>query len=423
MIAESANRKPGRYRSREGFALVITLSLLAMLVLTMFALTTLAKINSRISSASMQHTRARGNALVALTLALGELQRHAGPDNRVTGMAGVTGIGPGDSLRHWTGVWGSVPSPVWLSSGASGSDSPSLSGARLKIVGGNTVGSPSDPTDQESVEVGLIDLPGIDAQGRIATTGRIAYWVGDEGVKVSAVIPDADAQTGGGGNLPLRPNLRGLVSTSFDGSNPLNAKLLSLEQLKSATTGYSLFKSFHSLTLAHHALATTAGSGTPRPGDYVTGAFNVNTTSEAAWRSLLELPDSTAPFFGLNTARTLSGARGIRDHIAGQGRPFSSIAELLNSNVIQQSFDEASPRILTPTQEEFVDELTPILAVRSDTFRIRAYGDTLDLADHAQVEATAWCEAIVQRTPELVPGGLGRRFVVTYFRWLGPDDI
>lgn len=41
----------------------------------------------------------------------------------------------------------------------------------------------------------------------------------------------------------------------------------------------------------------------------------------------------------------------------------------------------------------------------------------------AGVEAAAYCEAIVQRTPDPAPNGLGRKFVVTYFRWLGANDL
>ena len=47
------------------------------------------------------------------------------------------------------------------------------------------------------------------------------------------------------------------------------------------------------------------------------------------------------------------------------------------------------------------DLLKPIannLSVRDDTFRIRAYGDSVD--KNGKVLARAWCEAIVQRVPE-----------------------
>ena len=38
-------------------------------------------------------------------------------------------------------------------------------------------------------------------------------------------------------------------------------------------------------------------------------------------------------------------------------------------------------------------------------------------------EAVAYCEALVQRTPDPAADGTGRKFVVIFFRWLGPTDV
>lgn len=410
-------------REARGFALVITLTLVALLVLAVYALTALARINSRIAESSGQQTAARQNALLAFDVAFGALQRQAGPDVRVTGMAGVSGEPAQSTFRQWAGVWNGMSSPAWLVSGAGSLARPSLSVSRLTIVGPNSVGSPADTTDQEPVEVGLVDLPGTDARGFSAKTGRIAYWVGDEGVKVSAVVSDGEVQLSGASLVGIRPNFRSLISSAYDPAASINARVLSLEQLKVGVSGFSPGPAFHSLTRTHYALATSAPKGTPRPGPFVAGAFNINTTSEAAWRALLEFPDSDHSLLGLAAPRSLSAARQIRDRVVARGRPFDSVDDLIGSNIIQDSFDAASPKITTITQNEFFNELIPVLATRSDTFRIRAYGDVLDAVDHSTIRASAWCEAIVQRTPELTPDGLGRRFVVTYFRWLGPGDI
>jgi len=79
----------------------------------------------------------------------------------------------------------------------------------------------------------------------------------------------------------------------------------------------------------------------------------------------------------------------------------------------------------------------PVLAVRSDTFLVRAYGDAVNPATGA-VESCAWCEAVVQRVPDYVDpanapetaAGLsetnqtyGRRFEIVRFRWLAPEDV
>jgi hypothetical protein len=89
------------------------------------------------------------------------------------------------------------------------------------------------------------------------------------------------------------------------------------------------------------------------------------------------------------------------------------------------------------TQGDILSQVGSVVSVRSDTFRIRGYGEALD--PDGKVVARAWCEAVVQRTPEFVDpadisstpvDGLsnanerfGRRFVVTNFRWLGQDEV
>ena len=49
-------------------------------------------------------------------------------------------------------------------------------------------------------------------------------------------------------------------------------------------------------------------------------------------------------------------------------------------------------------QSDLLTPLAPILTARSDTFLVRSYGDAV--AKNGKVQARAWCEAVVQRTPE-----------------------
>ena len=89
------------------------------------------------------------------------------------------------------------------------------------------------------------------------------------------------------------------------------------------------------------------------------------------------------------------------------------------------------------TQADLLQFIGPALSARSDTFRIRAYGESRNAA--GMVEARAWCEAVVQRSPAYVdpaddlmekPATLspvnakfGRRFEVIAFRWLDPGEV
>jgi hypothetical protein len=132
-------------RSRSGFALLITITLLAFLILLLVGLATLTRVETTVADNSQQQQQARQNALMALNVALGELQRAAGPDQRTTATAslgdGATGVpaanasanglgAVGNGTRYWTGVWGNAdtadsiftraPQPVllnWLVSG------------------------------------------------------------------------------------------------------------------------------------------------------------------------------------------------------------------------------------------------------------------------------------------------------------------
>ncbi len=94
------------------------------------------------------------------------------------------------------------------------------------------------------------------------------------------------------------------------------------------------------------------------------------------------------------------------------------------------------------TQADVLTLISPLITARSDTFRIRAYGETGDGA------ARAWCEAIVQRVPawqdssrprheaaqwnpEDLPTADGsydtssprRKFRIISFRWLNEEDV
>jgi hypothetical protein len=89
------------------------------------------------------------------------------------------------------------------------------------------------------------------------------------------------------------------------------------------------------------------------------------------------------------------------------------------------------------TQGDILSAVGSVISVRSDTFRIRSYGEALD--PDQKVIARAWCEAVVQRTPEFVDAKdlpeadiatvqevnkrFGRRYIVTGFRWLGQDEV
>ncbi|HSH96365.1 MAG TPA: hypothetical protein VK968_19615 [Roseimicrobium sp.] len=92
----------------KGFALLITITLLAFLVLLLVSLASLTRVETQIASNNQQLAQARQNALMALNIALGELQKYTGPDQRTTArsdMDATLANTPTQSGR-WLGAYG-----------------------------------------------------------------------------------------------------------------------------------------------------------------------------------------------------------------------------------------------------------------------------------------------------------------------------
>ncbi|MFC7337240.1 hypothetical protein ACFQY0_08635 [Haloferula chungangensis] len=91
-------------------------------------------------------------------------------------------------------------------------------------------------------------------------------------------------------------------------------------------------------------------------------------------------------------------------------------------------------------QADILRPLAPIMSARDDTFTIRTYGDSRDPS--GTIQARAWCEVVVQRTPNyvdetddavVIPQSsdmssevnrlFGRRYQLVSFRWLNESEV
>ena len=157
------------------------MALLSILALGMLSLSSVAL--RSMDSQSADQT-ARANARLALSLAIGELQKHAGSDKRVTGRADLLDQSVGNPM--WTAVWNSAGGvPAYL---VSGNGQPAIdlkampttypTGYNLPGVAleeqNSVVVFGTGLTSPEQVRVPLIGIRG---------EGAYAYWVSDEGVK------------------------------------------------------------------------------------------------------------------------------------------------------------------------------------------------------------------------------------------------
>lgn len=424
-----------RRNVRDGFAILLVLLLLALLMIALCASSALVKVNGQISESGSNRTKARQNALLGLRIGIADLQNRAGPDERVTGMAGVTGIpAQADSTtRNWCGIWESDGRfNGWLTSGARTDDMatllPGVTPIRLVGEGANggagSVGASA--AHSEHVIAGRISItvPEIPGRPGVATTiGSYAYLVVDEGIKISAYTSTDRAILPG--RQPLlsstsATSAQGKLRTALDGYAPRLPHIVSYEQLSllpspaAALTQSVLQDNFHHVSLAPL---------TVQSGELYSGAVNINTASPYVWRSLLETYNAAPGVTTLSTASISSGGTAIASGFAlsssgkNAGGPFTTTVNFGGSSLLA----DALPGTVTPA--DFMSAISAMLSTRSDTFRVRAYGDAVDPLDGSTIQAIAYCEAILQRVPEMTTYGAGRKFVVTYFRWLGPEDI
>jgi len=193
LISPSSSRQPC-----SGFALVIALSLMAFVLLLLLSITTLVQVESRSAQISIKQLRAEQSALLGLQIALGELQKTAGPDQRVTAVADILandGSKTAVAGRHrWAGVWDtsgySAATPDtktfkrWLvSSSAPNGLSLDTDAQGATLSNPYTIFEAVDPSGSRDVNNDVIveKIP-ISNAGSLSDS-YYAYWVEDEGGK------------------------------------------------------------------------------------------------------------------------------------------------------------------------------------------------------------------------------------------------
>ncbi|MBK1825458.1 hypothetical protein JIN81_00380 [Haloferula rosea] len=200
--------------SQRGFALIITISMMVLLVLMSVGLLSLSSVSLRASSQSAAQSVARANAHLALVMAIGDLQKYAGPDTRVTARADILD----ESNPPVLGVWRSwegedheqdgqaIGRPVapdydskddrllsWMVSGG-GQQLPATSPSpnRVTLLGEGSVGSGGDRDDLQ------IHLDPIEIEDGKASNGAFAWWVSGENQKARIPNPvEMDKDTNG----------------------------------------------------------------------------------------------------------------------------------------------------------------------------------------------------------------------------------
>ena len=134
---------------KSGFALIATISVMVLLVMIALAMLSLSTIESRSSQNGRAMAEAQGNARMALMLAIGELQKSMGPDQRVSANGDILSD-PASAVStvnhpHWAGVWNS-----WKAGTQTGSTNPDTASEHRTIDGASNTGM--HPTYEEDRE-------------------------------------------------------------------------------------------------------------------------------------------------------------------------------------------------------------------------------------------------------------------------------
>ncbi|MBB5351054.1 hypothetical protein HNR46_001288 [Haloferula luteola] len=217
-LTRSAARLP-----QSGFSLVITIALMVLLTLLAVGMMGLATVSLRKGHHVSTMEEARTNARFALEQAIAQLQKHAGPDQRVTAESAFGVSSDPDSAPsgvkhpHWVGVWRTTledGSPLILRNAENGG----LHDARedgdwdiendllTELVSGNESqliyrsdrasdgeemqllvgpGSVGDSLTQDYVSAPKVRIGEDNKAG-----GEYAWWVGDLGTRANISTPD-----------------------------------------------------------------------------------------------------------------------------------------------------------------------------------------------------------------------------------------
>lgn len=228
-----------REHGRRGFALVVTLSLMILLTILAVGLLTLSSVSLRTATHSKDMQTARANARLAMMIAIGEVQKTLGPDQRVSAPADLKT--PTANMPHWVGVYGNAqkanyadaPASVaydptllnWLVSGneatgfafsknaadfgkitgtpgenpfspadvvsnlataGTAASNLTIKGRKAALLVGPNSAGPYDATQNQ-----LVAAPVVTTKNAInQPNGGYAYWVGDEGTKARINLQD-----------------------------------------------------------------------------------------------------------------------------------------------------------------------------------------------------------------------------------------
>ncbi|MDQ8194650.1 hypothetical protein QEH59_09445 [Coraliomargarita sp. SDUM461004] len=263
---------------------------MSFIILLIVGLSALVSVETQRASSSQKQLEARSNALLALKMAVGQLQQHVGPDQRITAPSDINEASNpnSDNHSHWTGVWRQAPgsnirSPALLTWLVSGNEN------GIDLTPSTTIAEPTGVTSSSVWLVGdgsvdntdkQIKLPKQSVLNRNGTaSGHYAWWTGDEGAKAHLALvdpaeirPDNEriysflaAQRSGGELIEDAENT--LLGSHYPANNSELNNVVSPAQLPLATTDVNtvltntLRSRFHDVTVSSESLLVDTAQG------------------------------------------------------------------------------------------------------------------------------------------------------------------
>ena len=259
-----------------GFALIIVISLMLLLAVVTIGMLSLATVSVRTTKENEATQEARANARLSLILAIGELQRELGPDQRVSAPGGQKLAADAQyGRKNWIGVYDSWPAtseerpaPVfrkWL-----------ISGNSLVTADAGAVASISPLSVETEILVGEIKSnvsadPGLIASSSEAVAAGVvrmengghAWWIGDNNMKAKMgdiYSPPTDEQEAlAQMQAPPQALLETFLGSDIDRADPRFGRVVSLQTLDLLATPPQPL--FHDVTTSAKGLLTNVRSG------------------------------------------------------------------------------------------------------------------------------------------------------------------
>lgn len=345
------------------FALLITVTLLAFLVLLLVSLASLTRVETQVASNNQQISQARQNALLALNIALGQLQKYAGPDQRITARSDMDpALAVAVSANgRWTGVYGSrvsadyddtpavIADKMTAAYTAAGADALAAKGSQAILLNWLVSGNENTPLSPPS------DIAA-DGHVTLGTPPTIVHKPGDTAQLASIPVSPTIADTS---VLLVGPNS---VSAIFD---RVSAPLVPIESAESALPGFAATGS-NLVTVGRYAWWVGDENTKARVNLPLSASSPSDQSFVAAQRAGVELMDAVHPAGQFPAPASLNGGDllGAKDY-----DPASPVVpSLFASSQLPMLSTSQVPALNLARQLRFHDLTTSSFSVLADTY-------------------------------------------------------